>query len=196
MTYRLKRILVAAIAVLQLVLGANAVFAQSTGTDSVDPGTVDTSGIDNIVTVTGNYGATEVENDAFEEVPVETADPDIAVVKTATIGGSPVPATGAEVGDIITYTYTVQNTGNVVLTDVELEDNHNSAAGVTQLVVDSCSVTTDATVTSGADTLNENDTTIVVNAGANDTLSTFGPDDVVTCTSTYTVTQADVDQLQ
>ena len=156
---------------------------------SADPGTGDDIGLENLVTVTGDYGGATYENDAFENVDVVAANPALTVTKSADI------TSGAEVGDIITYTYVVSNTGNVLLTDVALDDQHDSAAGTTALTVAGCTVTTDATITSGGSTLNAGDTVIASGAG-NDTFTTFGPGDVVTCTSTYTVTQPDVDTLQ
>lgn len=197
-TYNLTKLLAAALTAILFTLSAGGAWAQATdgGTDingdpvaSADPGTGDDVGLENLVTVTGGYGGATFENDAFENVDVVAADPGLSVTKTANI------TSDAAVGDVITYTYVVSNTGNVALTSVALDDQHDSAAGTTALTVAGCSVTTDATVTSGASTLNANDTVIVTGAG-NDTFSTFGPGDVVTCTSTYTVTQADVDQLQ
>lgn len=149
-------------------------------------------GIENTIVVSGTYDGDQYEVQAFENVDVIASDPSLDVTKTASI------TTGAEVGDIITYTYVITNDGNVQIDAVSLTDNHTNAAGTSQLDVTSCSVTTDTTVTAGTATLNENDTTITASTGAgvSDTIATFGPDDVVTCTSTYTVTQADVDDLQ
>jgi len=197
-TYNLKKLLAAGLMALPLLFAAGGAHAQATvgGSDingdpvaSADAGTGDNVGLENVVTVTGSYDGSTYSNDAFENVDVESADPGLTVTKTANI------TSDAGVGDVITYTYVVTNTGNVALTNVGLNDQHDSAAGTTALTVASCSVTTDTTVTVGATILNENDTVIVTGAG-NDSFSSFGPGDVVTCTSTYTVTQADVDQLQ
>ncbi|MGH1438276.1 MAG: DUF7507 domain-containing protein, partial [Lewinella sp.] len=42
--------------------------------------------------------------------------PAIALIKTSSVGG-----TGA-VGDVITYTFTVENTGNVTLSNISVTD--------------------------------------------------------------------------
>ncbi|SEV91177.1 conserved repeat domain-containing protein [Cognatiyoonia koreensis] len=67
-------------------------------------------------------------------------------------------------GDVITYTYRVENTGNVRLFNVTLSDAHESSAGTTNL-----------SIIGGA------------------AIGTIAPGETVTRTSTYTVTQADID---
>ncbi|WP_165930057.1 gliding motility-associated C-terminal domain-containing protein, partial [Flavobacterium caseinilyticum] len=58
---------------------------------------------------------TTVENDTPTVTPI-TQNPSIALVKTASVGG-----TGA-VGDVITYTFAVTNTGNVIITNIVITD--------------------------------------------------------------------------
>ncbi|GGX41224.1 hypothetical protein GCM10007385_05930 [Tateyamaria omphalii] len=67
-------------------------------------------------------------------------------------------------GQVITYSYRVRNTGNVTLTNVSLTDDHTSASGTQAL-----------TISGGGDTGN------------------IAPGAEVTLTSTYTVTQDDID---
>ncbi len=102
--------------------------------------------------------------------------PAVSVVK------SPTPSAVVAVGEDITYSYAVTNTGNVTLTDVTVTDAHTSAAGVAALALGGDTLTTDA--------LEIGTSTDTAAAG---TWSTLGPDDVVTFTATYEVTQADVD---
>lgn len=178
-------------AVLALTAAGAAVSAQTTLTGS-DAGTGDGEGIENTITVTGTYDGEDYEVTAFQNVDVIASDPSLDVTKTADI------TSDAAVGDEITYTYVITNDGNVVLTGITLDGQHTTAAGTSALDVLNCSVTTDTTVGTTPDLLNENDTVIVASTGAgvSDSFTSFGPDDVVTCTSTYTVTQADVDGLQ
>ena len=83
---------------------------------------------------------------------------------------------------MITYTYTVTNTGNVLLGAVTLADLQTSAAGTAVLA------TADDTLATDSQTQVDS-----ANSGANGVWDTLGPDDVVTFTSSYTVLQADVD---
>ncbi len=71
--------------------------------------------------------------------------------------------TNVQVNDVITYTYTVTNTGNTRLFDVTLDDQHTSATGTDQLTIPGSPI------------------------------AVMQPDEVVELTSTYTVTQADID---
>ena len=73
-------------------------------------------------------------------------------------------ATNVIEGQVVTYSYLVTNTGNVNLSNVVLTDTHNSASGATAL-----------TISGGG------------NTGA------LAPGESVTLTSSYTVTQDDID---
>ncbi len=88
--------------------------------------------------------------------------------------------TDRTVGDIITYTYTVENTGDVIINDITIDDQHTSSAGTSTLLVSS--ETGDAN-----NSTNSNDTT--ANDGSWDVLA---PGDIVTFTSSYTVTYDDL----
>jgi uncharacterized repeat protein (TIGR01451 family) len=73
--------------------------------------------ITNIATVTGKYGYVTVKDTDSEEVTLKTnLVPKISVDKTA-------DKTTAKEGDEVTYTYTVSNMGDMVLTNVTLNDN-------------------------------------------------------------------------
>ena len=164
-----------------LMLTATAALAE------VDPATLDGAGIENTVTASGTYGTgddeVDVEHESSENVDVVSADPEIDIVKVATVAGAAIPATGAEVGDVITYTYTVTNTGNVTVNGVGFDDQHTTAAGTSALTVAGCALSA----------TNPGPATSVWTATG---ITTFVPDDVFECTATYTVTQADVDTLQ
>lgn len=80
----------------------------------------------NEATVTGSYGATEVDATDDESVDVVEGAPALAIVKTATdptidAVGSQLDRTDA--GDTITYTFVITNEGNVTLTGVTPDDD-------------------------------------------------------------------------
>lgn len=182
-------------AVMALTVAGAAAQAQNVavpggGTDE-PPAIATTGGIQNTVTLTGDYGGDTYEVEAFEKVDVETAAADLDITKVATIDGNAVPATGAVLGDEITYTYVVSNTGNVTMTTLALVDAHSNAATATgdlsAIVCDDIDEGIAATNPAGDTTLpTTNDNTIL----------TLGAGDSVTCTATYTVEQADIDTLQ
>lgn len=131
--------------------------------------------IDNTVTATGDSpgGTDDVTATADETVDVEDADPQLVVTKTAD------DTTDVAVGQTVTYTYTVENTGNITLTNVGLSDSHEGTGAAP--VPGSETLTTDAG-TSGDST----------DAAADGTWDTLAPGDIVTWTASYTVTAADL----
>ena len=134
--------------------------------------------IDNTATASGGTpaGGTVTDTDT-QSASVAAANPTLTVTKTPafTDGGA---GTGAEPGDVITYTYTVTNSGNVTLTDVSLADVHDGTGTLSGPTLDSI------TNTSG----NSVDTN-----GTDGVVDVLAPGDALTFTATYTVTQADVD---
>ncbi len=103
--------------------------------------------------------------------------PALAIVKVADTAGP------VALNDVITYTYTVTNSGNTTITGVTLSETFNGygvapAPGAEALTNDVAPL---------------GDST---DAGANGSWDTIGPGDAVTFTATYTVTQQDVDLLQ
>lgn len=118
---------------------------------SPDAGTF-TNGPDNITSVGLNPPA-DAEVEFVEQAPA------IAVVKSA----SPSTEESFIVGQEITYSFLVTNTGNVPLTDVDVEEGPFTGTGVLSAV----------TCPPAAESL--------------------APEAQVTCTATYTVTQADFD---
>lgn len=105
-----------------------------------------------------------------------TRSPGLFVEKDA------VPKTPAAVGQVITYTFKVTNTGNVTISGVHITDTFYGAGGAP---------------VPGSETLffDElplgNSTDLTASDGS---WSTLSPDDVVIFTATYTVTQQDIDQ--
>ena len=88
-----------------------------TYTYTVTQADVDKGKIDNTATATGKDPSNK-DVTAYDEKTVTTveAKPELTVVKSAD------PASGVEVGDEITYTVTVANTGNVTIKEIVLDD--------------------------------------------------------------------------
>ena len=147
-------------------------------------GTLDNTVTPSSTPVTGTYGATPTAT-ASVSLPAQAAS--LTVAKLATeLNGSPLadPDTAnAQVGDIITYSYTITNTGNVTLTNVNLSDVFAGPPGG------------DGAVTAPV----EDPSTLINNSGnsadavVDGIWDTLGVNDVIVFTSTYTVTQSDVD---
>ena len=202
-----------AAAVVVLLGAGSAVLANPTtailgasGTDdtSTDAGAGDGEGIENVVTVTATYAGPDgdatatddnvtVNDTAFEEVQVVTATPGVQITKTAS------KTSNAAAGDVITYTYRVRNSGNVTLVNVGIEDQHYSAAGIAStqgyatLTLSSCAPITEASPTFDGATVADSAGTATVSGTS---ITSLPPNEIVDCTSTYTVQQADVDTLQ
>ncbi len=125
--------------------------------DDIDSG----ADLTNTATVSANGPTGTTVPDAMDDAVVDLDDqsPAIEVRKSAS------DLTGVTAGTVLTYTYDVENTGNVTLTNVALDDQHTSASGTSAL-------------------------TISPNGG---TVATLAPTQIVTFTATYTVTQEDVD---
>lgn len=135
-------------------------FFTCTGTYDVEQNDVDVGSVTNVVTATAfetNQPAIIVSDTATATVDA-TRNPDFSVTKVAS------DDTEVTEGQIITYTYTVTNTGNVTLTNFALTDSHTSASGTTNLAI-----------------------------SGGGTVTTLAPGAFATLTATYTVTQDDID---
>ena len=105
------------------------------------------------------------------------AVPNLAIVKTSSTAGP------VKVGQVITYTYKVTNTGNAPMINISINDVHNGTGVFASPFGETLS-------TDAAPIGDSTDTT------ANDGIwSLLAPGDTVTFTATYTVTQHDVDYL-
>ena len=136
------------------------------------------AGIDNQATVDGTYlGNPVTAQSTLVSVPVVTKNLHILVTKVAD------KTVNVVAGDIITYTYTVTNDGNVTVQNLTLGDVHNA--------IGPAPVPGTETLTDNPPLGNSSDTT------ANDGVwSSLAPGDTITFTATYTVQQSDVDNLQ
>ena len=146
---------------------------------------IDAGGLSNTATANAATPGGGTVSDVSDDDGAGTDDATVTTfdrVSTMTVLKTPSITADAAAGDVITYTYRVQNTGNVLITAVSVADQHTSAAGTVALAIAGDSLATDAGVAGDS-----------VDAAANGIWDTLGPNDVVTFTSTYTVTQADVD---
>ena len=146
-----------------------------TATYNVTQADLDAGEVTNVATVTSSQVVPSPDDTATLTIDA-TQTPGLFVAKT------PDPATVVAVGEDVTYTYVVTNTGNVTLTDVAVDDQHTSASGTATLAVGGEVLTTDV-----------NETGTSTDVATDGSWSTLGPDDVVTFTATYTVTQDDID---
>ncbi len=132
--------------------------------------------IDNTVSVTGTSATFNVADNASAAVTL-ILNPSINVTKVAS------PNVNVSFAQTITYTYEVTNDGNLTISNVSLNDVH---------------------LGSGAPPIPEGEVLLIdnpplgdsIDAGLNATWDTLAPNDVIHFTSTYNVTQSDIDFLQ
>lgn len=126
----------------------------------------------NTATATGNYTDSNEKPQTItgtDSADVTIADaPGVSIVKSQKVNGKEVTTNTKVVpGDVITYTITVTNTGNIVLNNVTVTDSMTGKEGFT--------------ITSGS-----------LNIG---TLG-IAPNNVVTITATYTVKESDMQEKE
>ena len=137
------------------------------------------SAIDNTATATGLYNGVPVNSPPDTvAVPVTPQAPSLEVTKLA------VPDADVTAGTIVTYTYTVRNSGNTVLTNISLNDVHDGSGPAP--------LPGNETLSTDAGVLNDS-SDVTANDGV---WSALAPGDVITLTATYTITQNDVDTKQ
>ena len=99
-----------------------------TGTYTTTQGDVDTGSVTNIATAGGKdpQGNAVTSNQSTVTVPGPVANPSVAITKlTNGSNGQDIP-----VGNPVTWTYQVQNTGNVTLTNVTVTDNEVASSAI------------------------------------------------------------------
>lgn len=132
--------------------------------------------IDNTASAGGTYGAANINsNSSTVNVTVVPPTSSMQVTKTAS------PTSNLSAGQVVTYTYTVKNTGNVSIKNISMADMHN-AAGPAPVP--------------GSEILSLPANGSTDNTPADGVWSNLAPGDTVTFTATYTVQQIDVDQRQ
>ncbi|QTF72462.1 DUF7507 domain-containing protein [Arthrobacter woluwensis] len=130
-----------------------------TATYQVTQADVDRGSIENSATATGTPpgNGTPVTSDPSSANVPAVQKPSIALEKSAS------PEKGGKAGDVITYSFTVTNTGNVTLKGVTVDEGDFSGSGKMSAI--QCP----------------------------EAAASVLPGQKVTCTATYTLTQADVD---
>ena len=148
---------------------------------SNDGGSVD-GDIDNVASVSGMAGGVAISaGDIFSVVLA--INPRLQITKLANLNDELTGDGLGEVGETITYTFTVENIGNVPIANVRVNDTHTGSGPVP--MPDGETLTTDKPPR--ADSTDSDD---------NGIWESIGPGDIVTFTATYTITQTDVDTLQ
>ena len=132
-----------------------------TATYTTTQADVDRGSLENTGTATGTppSGPTVTAQSSVCIPAVQT--PSISVVKSADV------PTVSAVGQVVTYTFTIANTGNVTLYDVDVTDAQASPSLASSLGPITCATGTDGSIT-------------------------LAPAATDTCSATYTVTQADL----
>jgi uncharacterized repeat protein (TIGR01451 family) len=151
--------------------------------------------VDNVVTAKATAPAGPaggVTGTASAKVDVQNSAPAVVVVRSWSFApGGDVNGNGlVDTGDQIVYSYTVRNSGNVTLADVNVNDVHDGT-GAPLAFVTPVSVTTD-NGSAPAGTLNDSTDT----GTADSDWDVLGPNDTVTFTSQpYTITIGDMAAL-
>ena len=85
--------------------------------------------LDNVATATGtDPGSNTVTDDDDASIPVAASAPQITVTKNAVLGPDSGTPGLAEAGDVITYSVTVQNTGNQTVSGLAVQDSYEGGA--------------------------------------------------------------------
>lgn len=143
-------------------------------------------GLDNSATATsGNYPAVTTNTSTVEtDIP---GSPSLIIAKSFAFGTDNGTANEADVGDTVTYTYTVTNNGNVAMTNVSIADVHEGVALAAGLVTNEALVT-DGPLASAASPI-----TSAGGTAADGVWDTLQPGAQITFTYVHTVTQAEFD---
>jgi uncharacterized repeat protein (TIGR01451 family) len=143
--------------------------------------------VENSATATGSpvvgvLGAV-TPSTAETEIP---ANPKLSIDKVALITTDNGSTGVADVGDIITYTYTVVNTGNVAISSLSINDIHEGSALSGEPSAET--LTSDGPLLAATPSVPSSDA-----VSDNAVYSTIQPGATVTFTYVHTVTQAEVD---
>ena len=135
----------------------------------------------NIAKAAGTYSGTVFNsNTATASVPIAAIHMALTVTKTAN------PTSGVKAGDVVAYTYTATNSGNVTLHNISMTDVHNATGPAPVPTGETLTIPGPQGALASSDDATPN----------NGIWGSLAPGATVTFTATYTVRQADVDGLQ
>jgi uncharacterized repeat protein (TIGR01451 family) len=159
-------------------------------------GNTGASAVTNVASGTGKTpaGVTATTNTTPTVTVIIPAGPKLQTVKTftlATAGGVPIVpnTTPVKLGDVVTYTYKVTNTGNVPMTDVNISDLHVVLPAILSTVsMKNETLGPDGPLATATPAVPSTDAT-----AADGKWTTLQPGATVTFTWTHAVTQAEID---
>jgi uncharacterized repeat protein (TIGR01451 family) len=138
--------------ILSLAVGVSSVI---TGTYTIIQSDIDTGNVTNTATATSDEGATDISGTANDNddstITTITQTPAIALVKTAIVSGTGI------LGDVITYTFAVTNTGNTTLTNILVTDPMVGLSPLTGSPISSLAVGASSSVIIGTYTITQSD---------------------------------------
>jgi large repetitive protein len=154
-----------------IILGVGEVWTY-TASVRVTQAILDSGGLSNSVVANSQTRNGTPVTDTTDNPTVTTFDrqPSLGAVKSSSF--APGPDGRASVGDVITYSYSVTNNGNVTILDVTLAETTFTGTGARPVPA----------VVSGG-----------VEIGGNGSIPDLRPGDAITYAARYTLTQADVD---
>jgi uncharacterized repeat protein (TIGR01451 family) len=178
---------------LTLVAGASQTFTANYTLSYADVanGVGINNGVTNTTTATGRNPAnaviTSLPSTATTTIPAAAS---LFLVKTAVLTDNPGgTATNADLSELITYTYTVQNNGNVPVTNVLLTDLHGTPASTVPLGTGAGGITSETLSVPGPAGIPASPDTTANNG----IWSQLAPGATVTFTWPHSVTQAEMD---